>query len=271
MWWASIEEWCYNDVIGTQFIWPFFVMIRHRWVPIRLVIFIVGPPDYQSLYLIHYLPRYCYCSMSPVCGLLSSYSKLLHSCWTLRCVGMLWEWYFNTHILPYAASWIWFYTRLETTVIVVYFNRLAQCFAHCSSPEAKNATKFRRLDLSPSSGGNGSGATCWESHAYCNTPLPGTCTFKYKIRAVYQSRAEEPVDGQCPQFQSHLLLVLYISWVKLIVVVRHRNGDTAFLRARVHKFWQNSGATSDYMAPETRHKANSILLSLKYLAPPHKI
>lgn len=39
MWWASIEEWCYSDVIGTQFIWSFFVMIQHRWIPIRLVIF----------------------------------------------------------------------------------------------------------------------------------------------------------------------------------------------------------------------------------------
>ena len=126
MWWASIEEWCHNDVIGTQFIWPFFVMIRHRWVPIRLVIFIMGPPDYQSLYLIHYLQSCCYCWFSPVCEHRSSCCTLLHSCWTLCCVGMLWD----THILPYAVSWIWFYTRLETIVMVVYFNRLSQYFSH---------------------------------------------------------------------------------------------------------------------------------------------
>ena len=165
-------------------------MIRHRWVPIRLVIFIIGPPDYQSLYLTHYMPRYCYCWFSPVCELMSSYFTRLHRCWRLRCVWMLWEWCFSTHFLLHAASWTWFYTWLETTVMAVYFNRLAQYFAHCSSAEAKNSTKFRSLDLSPSSGGMGNGAACWESHAYCNTPLPETCTFKYQLRAVHQGRAE---------------------------------------------------------------------------------
>lgn len=151
MWWTYIQVWCY--VIGTRFIWSFFVMIRHGWVPIYLVIFIIGPPNYRWLYLTHYLPSCCSCWFSADCGLMNSYCTLLHRCWTLRCVGMLWEWCFNTHILPYVASWIWFYTRLVTIVMVVYFNRLAQYFAHCLLPEAKISTKFRWLALSPSSGG----------------------------------------------------------------------------------------------------------------------
>lgn len=136
-------------------------MIRHRCFPIRLVILMIGPPDYKSLYL-HVTCR----------GIVIVDSVPAVSSWVVtvrfytvveRCVVvMLWVWCFSTHILVYAASWIWYFTRLETIVMMVYFNRPAQYLSPCSSPEAKNSSKFRRLDMSQSSGGKWSGAACWE-------------------------------------------------------------------------------------------------------------
>lgn len=42
-----------------------------------------------------------------------------------------------------ALKWLWWF--------ILIFIKLAQYFAHCSSPEAKKSTKFRGLDLSPPS------------------------------------------------------------------------------------------------------------------------